>query len=492
MPGILKSQHLTELREVNANLSVASQSQPLPRRAFFLAGKRAFDIIVSLIVSVFFLSWAVPVIALLIKIDSRGPVFFRQRRIGFMGKSFVCLKFRTMVVNEYCDTQQAKENDPRVTPLGRFLRRTSLDELPQFFNVLAGHMSIVGPRPFMPRDNDSFRKMVPNYDLRFYAKPGITGMAQVKGMRGPLADFQGIFHRYQWDAFYVRNACPSLDLKIMRLTSAMMVESVVNYHKTFRKAKVQRGKIRSINNRENFLGLGIDTLSLTETLEKVMDWGVRRVPSYVCFLNVHMLVETRQDSDFRRQVNNATLVLPDGMPIVKSVEYFYGKKQERKAGMDFIERILEEANIVSASVFLYGCSDEIQEKMAARIRRDYPSVRLAGRISPAFRPLSKAESDDHIRQINESGANVVMVSLGCPKQEKWMAEHSSRISGVCLGLGGAFPIFAGVQTRAPQWMQRNSLEWLYRLVQEPRRMFRRYVYTNTYFLLLLTRKFLAH
>jgi putative colanic acid biosynthesis UDP-glucose lipid carrier transferase len=136
-----------------------------------------------------------------------------------------------MVVNNLSDKQQATANDPRITRLGRFLRITSLDELPQFFNVLRGEMSIVGPRPHMHKDNDDFGRQIENYRLRCFLKPGITGMAQVKGLRGPAQEFFMIFHRYQWDTFYIRNANLSLDFNIIRLTAFQLLKSIVSFRK---------------------------------------------------------------------------------------------------------------------------------------------------------------------------------------------------------------------------------------------------------------------
>ena len=226
MPGILRSSYSYNFQ---GSLVSADRIEKITRNGLYLAGKRAFDILISSFIIIFVLSWLIPVLAILIRLDSRGPVFFMQRRVGFLGKTFQCLKLRTMVVNKDCDSQQAMANDPRITRLGRFLRVTSLDELPQFVNVLLGDMSIVGPRPFMQRDNEIFSQAVADYNLRFYAKPGITGMAQVKGYRGPTVTFQSIFHRYQWDAFYVRNASPSLDIKIIRLTARQILKSIFSF-----------------------------------------------------------------------------------------------------------------------------------------------------------------------------------------------------------------------------------------------------------------------
>jgi putative colanic acid biosysnthesis UDP-glucose lipid carrier transferase len=210
-----------------------SQRTKKPKARFdnllYQIGKRFFDIIVSLLVITRVLSWLIPILAVLIRMDSKGPVFFVQTRIGFLGIPFRCYKLRTMVVNQDSDSKQAMYNDSRITRLGQYLRITSLDELPQFLNVFLGNMSIVGPRPFMKKDDQAFSIAVSNYPLRYCAKPGITGMAQVKGYRGLTDNFHSIFHRYQWDAFYVRNARPALDFKILRVTARQTLKGLFSF-----------------------------------------------------------------------------------------------------------------------------------------------------------------------------------------------------------------------------------------------------------------------
>ena len=197
-------------------------------RRHYLYAKRAFDVVVSLAVIVLIFSWLFPIIWLLIKLDSRGPVFFVQRRVGLLGRSFPCLKFRTMFINAEANSKQATENDPRITRVGRFLRKSSFDEIPQFINVLAGHMSIVGPRPHMYRDCILFSREVNTYKFRSLMKPGITGLAQVKGYRGPARNFDQIFRRFQWDAFYIRNAGLWLDMRIMHRTGAQTLSYLID------------------------------------------------------------------------------------------------------------------------------------------------------------------------------------------------------------------------------------------------------------------------
>lgn len=180
--------------------------------------KRGFDLFFSLAFTLFVLSWLVPVLGLLIVLESKGPVFFAQRRLGKNGRSFRCLKFRTMIVNDEANEKQAGRNDQRITKLGRFLRHTNIDEFPQFINVLVGDMSIIGPRPHMLSDCTRFSFVIPAYKFRTQVRPGITGLAQVKGHHGPTLNYESIFLRYHWDAEYIRNAGIWLDLKIIFLT----------------------------------------------------------------------------------------------------------------------------------------------------------------------------------------------------------------------------------------------------------------------------------
>ena len=150
----------------------------------YLLTKRVFDLLFALFVIVFVLSWLLPILFIVIWMDSRGPVFFTQKRVGKGGKMFRCFKLRTMIINDDADIKQAIVGDPRITRVGRFLRNSSLDELPQFFNVLAGDMSVVGPRPHMLADDIHFAELIKGYNERNIMKPGITGMAQVKGYKG--------------------------------------------------------------------------------------------------------------------------------------------------------------------------------------------------------------------------------------------------------------------------------------------------------------------
>ncbi len=180
--------------------------------------KRLFDIVFSLLVIVFLLSWISPILYILIKRESKGPLFFKQIREGVRGSSFTCYKYRSMGVNRNADKLQATRGDNRVTKIGKIIRKTSVDELPQFINVLKGDMSVVGPRPHMLSQSEEFKKIVKKYMVRHFVKPGITGLAQVKGYRGEIEKDSDIKNRVKYDIFYIENWSFILDVKIILAT----------------------------------------------------------------------------------------------------------------------------------------------------------------------------------------------------------------------------------------------------------------------------------
>jgi putative colanic acid biosynthesis UDP-glucose lipid carrier transferase len=190
--------------------------------------KRTFDIVFSLFVIVFLLSWLIPLLAIFIKLESKGPVFFLQGRPGLDEKEFFCFKFRSMKVNRFTE-KEASKNDPRVTKMGRFMRKTSIDELPQFFNVLLGDMSVVGPRPHLWTQNKAYASKIKKYMVRHYVKPGITGLAQVKGFRGEIETEEDMINRIKYDVFYIENWSMIMDLKII-------LQTVINIFKGEEKA----------------------------------------------------------------------------------------------------------------------------------------------------------------------------------------------------------------------------------------------------------------
>jgi len=195
----------------------SSIDTPLSRNVNLII-KRAIDLVTSSLLILFVFSWLFPIVAIVIWFDSKGPVFFFQKRNKKNGKVFTCIKFRTMVVNDEADVLPAYENDHRITSVGKFLRNYHLDELPQLFNVLWGDMSLIGPRPHMFTDNLKYGELFDFYEVRHQVKPGITGLAQVRGFVGATQDDERMKNRVKLDLFYIRHWSPVLDLKIIFLT----------------------------------------------------------------------------------------------------------------------------------------------------------------------------------------------------------------------------------------------------------------------------------
>lgn len=226
-------------------------------------------------------------------------------------------------------------------------------------------------------------------------------------------------------------------------------------------------------------------------LEEIMALSVRDESSYVCVANVHMMIEAYKDAEFQAIVDNADITTPDGMPLAKGMRLLYGFHQDRVAGMDLMPDLLREAAARDVSVFLYGSTDSTLQKIAEIARREHPSIDICGYYSPPFRALDDEQKSAIVARINAAAPGFVFVALGCPKQERWMAEHKTLIPSCMIGLGGAFDVYAGNAKRAPVWMQQMALEWVYRLYQEPRRLFKRYLVTNTTFVALFLMQLLS-
>jgi len=241
--------------------------------------------------------------------------------------------------------------------------------------------------------------------------------------------------------------------------------------------------------RKRIISIEINTIPYQRALNNILDLGSRRQSSYVCFSNAHMTIEAHKSKSFQRMVNQSTYAFADGMPLVFALRWLYGIHQERIAGMDFMGDVLKASEEKQLSVFLYGSSPDILESLKLEIKKKYPDLKLAGMISPPFRALSEQENTAVVDEINSSGANIVLVGLGCPKQEIWMAQNSSHIRACLLGVGGAFGVHAGQAKRAPAWMRQVGLEWFYRWLQEPGRLFVRYATTNTLFVYLIVLQF---
>lgn len=235
----------------------------------------------------------------------------------------------------------------------------------------------------------------------------------------------------------------------------------------------------------------IEALTWDEAVSRIVRWGAARESRYVCVCNVHSVVTTTQDIEFKVAVNNADMATPDGAPVAWALRRLGHPGQERINGPDLMMKYLSEAERRGQVVFFYGSTEATLAQLRAALLRRFPKLRIGGVCAPPFHPLSKEEDDRIVRLINESGAQVVFVGLGCPKQEKWMAAHRGRIRAVMIGVGAAFDYHSGVVKRAPLWWQQHGLEWLYRLGSEPRRLFKRYLVTNTLFIFGFLRQIIS-
>lgn len=214
--------------------------------------------------------------------------------------------------------------------------------------------------------------------------------------------------------------------------------------------------------------------------------------AYVCFVNVHMVVEAHRNDEFRTIVNSADVACPDGAPVAKSIGWFYGLKQPHMAGPDTLPMLMEAAGYHRKRIFLLGSTNDVLENFVEQAAIRFPDTVICGYESPPFRVLTPEEDEALITKINDSQADMIFVALGCPKQEKWMAAHKGKVNGCMFGLGYAIPVFAGMASRAPRWMIDHGLEWSFRLFSDPRRLFKRYVDTNSVFMRRIVIKWLAN
>lgn len=231
--------------------------------------------------------------------------------------------------------------------------------------------------------------------------------------------------------------------------------------------------------------------SFAQQINAFAAYGAAHRSSYVCCVNAHMTVEAR-DPEFGQIVRSADFATADGMPVLIAMRRFHRIDQERVAGNDIMPALMKQAARQGLSVYLYGGADEVLQKIRERLAVELPNLIIAGSHAPPFAPLSAMDLEAEAQRINSSGAHIVMVSLGCPKQEQWMSLMKGKVNAIMLGLGGAFLLYAGVDTRAPEWMRRLSLEWLYRLWLEPGRLWKRYLVTNSIFVTLYIKAALAN
>lgn len=226
----------------------------------------------------------------------------------------------------------------------------------------------------------------------------------------------------------------------------------------------------------------IDVIDWSSALERILFWAERKDQRYVCCANVHVVITAKANPDLHQALDEANMVVPDGSPIAWMVSWLLKIKQRRIAGPDLMWALCSEAGDRGISVYLYGSHEDTLDRLETRLLNHFPSLRIVGRESPPFRPLTTEEELRTVERINASGAGLVFIGIGCPKQELWMRRQSHAVNAVMLGVGAAFDFHAGAIRRAPRWIRGIGLEWLFRLIQEPTRLLGRYLNTNIRFM----------
>jgi N-acetylglucosaminyldiphosphoundecaprenol N-acetyl-beta-D-mannosaminyltransferase len=238
--------------------------------------------------------------------------------------------------------------------------------------------------------------------------------------------------------------------------------------------------------RANILGVGVSAINMAQALQTIDAWIQRREQHYVCVTGVHGIMESQRDAQLKQIHNEAGLVTPDGMPLVWLSRLKGFSWVERVYGPDLMFAVFQQSLVKGYRHYFYGGDKGVAEVLVARLKTQFPGLQVAGNWSPPFRPLTRDEDEDSIQVINRSEPDIVWIGLSTPKQEYWMHEHLGRISApVMIGVGAAFDFRAGVKKQAPRWMQRSGLEWSFRLLNEPRRLWRRYLINNPLFVWMI-------
>lgn len=232
------------------------------------------------------------------------------------------------------------------------------------------------------------------------------------------------------------------------------------------------------------IGTFIDALDWDSCVSKLIEWGNKKNSKTVCLCNAHSSVTATEDPRLAYALSQSDMVLPDGAPVAWMLRRKGYPNQTRIAGPDLMTKLCEQLQTSSVSIFLFGSTEETLEKLHQKLVRRFPGLVISGKMSPRFGQWSDDEEQQYIDIINRSGAGIIFIGLGCPKQEIWMAANRNKVMGVMLGVGAAFDFHAGKINRAPQIIQMMGLEWLHRLISEPRRLWHRYLTTNTRFIYL--------
>lgn len=241
---------------------------------------------------------------------------------------------------------------------------------------------------------------------------------------------------------------------------------------------------------QEILSININVTSFIQATNTILRWAKANIKTYICFSNVHMCMEAYDNYDYAKIVNNADLTVPDGKPLVWAQKLLGHKEASHIRGTDLTLSLCKEAEKRRMPIGLYGGSQISLDNFIVFLNKNYPNLEVAYSYSPPFRPITQEEDDLYTKQINESGAKILFVGLGCPKQEIWMYEHKYKLSCVMLGVGAAFDFLSGGKKEAPRWMQNMGIEWVFRFASEPDRLWKRYLKHNPRFVVLFLKQLL--
>lgn len=243
----------------------------------------------------------------------------------------------------------------------------------------------------------------------------------------------------------------------------------------------QSGTELAAERREHILGVRIDCTDYDTAVARIISWAAEPRGRMVCASNAHMVMQAHDDAEFARILSESDLVVADGMSLVAALRLLGLRQAQRVYGPELALRVCRRAAAEGLPIGLYGVTDEELAKVAAHLQSRFPGLQINCRLAPPYRPLTEAEDAAYTKAIIESGCRILLVGIGCPKQEKWMYAHLERIPAVMLGVGASFDFYSGRVRQAPPWMQRFGLEWFFRLCMEPKRLWRRYVIQNPRF-----------
>jgi len=241
----------------------------------------------------------------------------------------------------------------------------------------------------------------------------------------------------------------------------------------------------------SILGSHIDALSWEDAINTICGWALNHESKYVALCNVHSVVTALLEGQHRSDLNAADMATSDGMPVTWTLRKLGFPAQQRINGPDLMWKYCEKAEKTGQKIFFYGSTNSVLSTLDGCLRTTFPELKIVGMYSPPFRELTLTEEAEVVERLNASGANVIFIGLGCPRQERWMFEQRGKINAVMIGVGAAFNYHAGTTKRAPEWMQNAGLEWLHRLASDPKRLWKRYLITNSIFILAIAAQFLG-